>query len=264
MKLRILSDIHLEFGDLDPGEGDVLVLAGDICTASSFYWRGEEMYAERYTNFFNKCVENYNKVFYVMGNHEHYNGIFEETEAILREKLPKGITLLHNQSVFYNGWHFVGATLWTDFFNGKADTMDTCSQMMNEYVYVWHEGGRDNITPTDILNEHRNSVEWLNQCLPTLRGNVMVITHHPPSFLSVEHDYVCRDTVGAYASDLEDLIMKHNIDIWAHGHVHGSQNYTLHGTNVICNPRGYYPKNTNPEFDSISEIELSQYEKNLL
>ena len=33
MKVRLLSDVHLEFGDMDPGSGDVLVLAGDICTA---------------------------------------------------------------------------------------------------------------------------------------------------------------------------------------------------------------------------------------
>ena len=69
MKITVLSDVHLEFGNFDPGSGDVLVLAGDICTASSFVFRGEEEYAKRYLDFFTKCVENYNKVFYVMGNH---------------------------------------------------------------------------------------------------------------------------------------------------------------------------------------------------
>ena len=40
MNIKVLSDLHLEFQkpdfDLDPGSGDVLVLAGDICTAIDF------------------------------------------------------------------------------------------------------------------------------------------------------------------------------------------------------------------------------------
>ena len=30
MKIKLMSDLHLEFGGMDPGEGDVLILAGDI------------------------------------------------------------------------------------------------------------------------------------------------------------------------------------------------------------------------------------------
>ena len=41
MLVRIMSDLHLEFGQFDPGEGDVLILPGDICTASSYHFRGE-------------------------------------------------------------------------------------------------------------------------------------------------------------------------------------------------------------------------------
>ena len=260
MKLRILSDIHLEFGDFDPGEGDVLVLAGDICTASSFLWRGEELFAERYLEFFNKCVENYSRVFYVLGNHEHYNGYLDLSAETLRKYLPEGITILDDQSEYYNGWHFVGSTLWTNFSSESPASIKTCSERCNEYNYIWKPGGRDNITPADILTEHKASVEWLSRCLPTLRGNVMVITHHAPSFESIEPEYVCNDTVGAYASNLEGLMASNHIDIWAHGHIHGSQNYRLHGTQVICNPRGYTPEGLNPKFNSVSEIDLKDYE----
>ena len=30
MEIKLFSDIHLEFGGMEPGEGDVLILAGDI------------------------------------------------------------------------------------------------------------------------------------------------------------------------------------------------------------------------------------------
>lgn len=264
MKVRVLSDLHLEFGDFDPGEGDVLVLAGDICTASSFLWRGEELIAERYSEFFNKCVSNYNKVFYVLGNHEHYNGYLDCSAQTLREYLPDDITILDDQSEYYEGWHFVGSTLWTNFSNESHASIESCSELCNEYNYIWKTGGKSNITTSDILTEHKESVTWLNQCLPTLRGNVMVITHHAPSFESIEPDYVGSETVGAYASNLEGLIAKNNIDIWIHGHIHATQSYRLHGTHVISNPRGYHPHGINPKFNSVSEIDLKDYEKNLL
>ena len=34
MKIKVLSDIHLEFGGFDAGKGDVLILAGDIVNVS--------------------------------------------------------------------------------------------------------------------------------------------------------------------------------------------------------------------------------------
>mgnify|MGYP001215659058 FL=1 len=68
MKIRVMSDLHLEF-DRDgespaPGTGDILVLAGDICMASDFN--------ENVAQFFDKAVAGYNRVLYVMGNHEGY------------------------------------------------------------------------------------------------------------------------------------------------------------------------------------------------
>jgi hypothetical protein len=41
----------------------------------------------------------------------------------------------------------------------------------------------------------------------------------------------------AYASDLEPLFGK--ADLWCHGHIHASVDYTVGGTRVVSNPRGY-------------------------
>ena len=98
MKVKILSDIHLEWGPFTAGEGDVLVLAGDICVESDY------LSDERYHKFFGKCVQNYNKIFYTLGNHEYYGGDWNKVEENLRSYLPKGITLLNNESEYYNRW----------------------------------------------------------------------------------------------------------------------------------------------------------------
>ena len=65
----LYSDCHTEFWDgydvLDPGTGDLLILAGDIgmvCTLNT-------LEGVPYENFLRKCSEGYNKVFYTLGNH---------------------------------------------------------------------------------------------------------------------------------------------------------------------------------------------------
>ena len=233
MKVKVLSDLHLEFSMMDPGHGDVLVLAGDICVASNY---------EEYADFFDLCVENYNQVFYVLGNHEHYNGRWNEAFWILQDKLPEGITLLNNKSVYYQGVHFIGATMWTNFDNMNQLEMDEAGRYMNDYHAV--EGNE----PANTLEEHLFSRDWFERAIPTLRGPVFVITHHAPSYQSVQGRYI--DSKHCYASDLERLIMKNpNIVAWAHGHIHHSNDYQIGECRVISNPRGYVPGEPNPNFD---------------
>ena len=91
MKINLLSDLHLEFGkeDFDIGNGDVLILAGDICVIDDIVaeWILEKDDEEREDNvflsFFRKCIRNYNKVFYIMGNHEHYGWDYKISEMWL-------------------------------------------------------------------------------------------------------------------------------------------------------------------------------------
>ena len=261
MKVAVMSDIHLEFGDYDPGDGDVLVLAGDIATACSFVVRGEEGYKERYQRFFNRCVENFNKVFYVLGNHEHYNHYFYETVQVLREHLPKGITILHDSSEYYNGWHFVGSTLWANFQGKSPESIAACQGRLNDFQYIHVRGEKyRRLTTQDTLSEHEKSVKWLKQCLPTLNGPIFMISHHCPSYLSIEESYCGSDTVGAYASNLEDLIRSNkNIKVWAHGHVHDNNSYMIDGCHVVSNPRGYSGYEENFAFDPYLELDLASY-----
>jgi Icc-related predicted phosphoesterase len=262
MKVKVLSDLHLEFSkpdaeDLDPGTGDVLILAGDICDAVAFVHRCDEELRGVYTRFFKRCVLGYDKVFYVMGNHEHYNGVFSTTADILRNNLPEGVTLLDNNSEFYNGWHFVGATMWSDFGKGDEKCKEAAQNGLNDYHAIFQSYDTcETINTNFIQNENRNTIEWFKQCLPTLNGPVFVVTHHCPTFQSIDEDYTGSGVVTAYASDFSDLIEQHpNVLYWAHGHVHSSKRYTVGNCVVLSNPKGY-PSEINPDFDVNFSLEL--------
>ena len=258
MKIKLLSDIHLEFGDFDPGTGDVLVLAGDICTAESYVRGCEAQYRKRYEDFFNKCVGGYNKVFYTPGNHEYYNYYIDETEELLRSVMPEGITILNNQSEFYEGVHFVGSTLWASFDEGDGAVMQLCRNSMNDYNCVYHKGQSRFITPDDTLHLHQESMSWLRQVVETLRGPVVVFTHHAPSHRSFGSGYREAAARGAYASDLDKFIHDNpNIKLWCHGHIHETNDYQLGECRVMSNPRGYDGYQLNPNFDPNKEIEIN-------
>jgi len=254
MKIKVLSDLHLEFGDLDPGTGDVLVLAGDICVASEL--DNNDQYSDRYLNFFDKCVAGYNKVFYTLGNHEHYDGDIQETLSTLERHLPSSISILQNQSELYDGVHFVGSTLWTDFDNANPMTMLTCQEGMSDYHVITNN--RVPLTTKDTLRLHDESVAWLTQAIPTLRGKVIVFTHHAPSRQSFAPRYRSSQFKGAYCTDLSHLIeINPNIEMWVHGHIHSSVNYKVGETMIVSNPRGYDPHELNPNFNTNIEYEVS-------
>ena len=251
MKVNLLSDVHLEFQrgvDFHPGEGDVLILSGDICVASDLGTGDEnDKVAQK---FFENCAKNYNKVFYTAGNHEHYYGDIDKVDGILSQ-IP-GITYLNNSSEFYNGHHFVGTTLWANFKNGDSPTMMDASQMMTDY-HVITRGGWP-LTPMDTLRRHDESVAWLNQCLPTLNGPIIVFTHHAPSMIS-NQGYRDSSVVGSYCTDLHQLIESYpSIHTWCHGHVHKSSNYHIGNCNVIANPRGYNNVAINENFNPTKQL----------
>ena len=260
MKIKVLSDLHLEFEKpwsvVDPGKGDVLVLAGDICSAIDLVDDRFQLKSV-YLNFFRKCSEGFNKVFYVMGNHEHYGGTLGESADILRRNLPENFTLLDNNSEHYEGVHFVGATLWADWCGRDKEMMQLGGDRMNDYNCISYPFPGMDMQPSDTLYEHDNTVYWFNQALPTLRGKVVVVTHHAPSFRSISDDYVTSETIGAYASDLEDIIYKHEPELWIHGHIHDTRDYMIHNTRVLCNPKGYPRKDdTNGNFDVNHEVTI--------
>jgi hypothetical protein len=70
MKIRVCSDLHLEtceqgFGIPDLGEGDILILGGDILCARHFKKDGP--LHKVYDDFLQKCVKNFDEVLYLAG-----------------------------------------------------------------------------------------------------------------------------------------------------------------------------------------------------
>ena len=257
MKIDLISDVHLEFGDLpieNCNDADVLIMAGDICVAEDLHNHAEDdsvnlgrraEAAQIYRKFFRRVCEQYPNVIYVMGNHEHYHGKFDQSRDVFlaefkRMNLP--IRFLERETVEINGVTFIGSTLWTDFNSNNPISMYECQNMMNDYriIRVAKDKYRS-LRPQDTLDEHIKNKNYIKETLSSTNGPVVVVGHHAPSLQSVkpkyEHDFHIN---GAYRSNLDEIMLQYpNIKLWVHGHTHELFDYEIGYTRVVCNPRGY-------------------------
>lgn len=266
MKIKVVSDLHLEccehgHGVPDLGEGDVLILGGDILCARHFKKNGT--LNRIYSDFLNKCIQNFNEVLYIAGNHEAYGYNYEGSWNVLAEHLPKRIHILENDFVVIKDWVFLGATLWTDFRNGNALDMMEASQCMNDYKTIRITPKYRKMNPDDTYNFHKKSKQFLSEKLKEFKDSkVWILTHHGPSYQSVHSKYKNSGIANsAYVSDLDEFILSHpQIKYWSHGHTHESFDYMIGDCRVICNPRGYYngynSNDLNQNFNPNLEIEI--------
>jgi Icc-related predicted phosphoesterase len=251
MKLGICSDIHLEFGYL-PIENkeniDVLILAGDILVARALgkepsNYRVKDI--EDFKQFFRDCSEKFPHVIYIMGNHEHYGGDFNDSPTILREfceSVGTNVYFLDNETKQIDDVVFIGQTLWTDFNNENPISMATAQGCMNDFRVIRNRVQDRKFTPLDVLEEHKKSLSFIDEQTKIYADKkCVVVGHHAPSHKSVKPNYE-RDyhVNGAYRSNLEEFIMSRTqIKLWVHGHTHSEFDYMVGDTRVVCNPRGY-------------------------
>ncbi len=162
MRVNLISDLHLEFGDLVLPGGDVLILGGDIVEA-------KHLTQSKYVRFFNEECSKYREVIYVMGNHEHYGFKFDNTYQQLADNLPGNIHLLENETYELDGVVFIGATLWTDLNKGDPITSYTLKSAMNDYRVITKHYKDKNIyhklTPEVTREEHMKTKQFISSAV---------------------------------------------------------------------------------------------------
>jgi Icc-related predicted phosphoesterase len=259
MKIKVVSDLHLEFLETDfflPNNGaDVLVLSGDICVANHLYrnpidtsgltqkdWNARD--AARYRKFFDQVSADYEHVLCVMGNHEHYDGLWERTETILRDEFSRygNIHLLERDTFDLDGIRFLGATFWTSMDRRNDLTMLDCTRFMTDYKVILsrYSGGVRPLMAVTTVEDHEHSVKWLEQKLRSHSGPTVVIGHHAPSRQSIHPKYAGHPANAAFCDSLEHIMIDNpQIMLWTHGHVHDCFDYKIANTRVFCNPMAY-------------------------
>jgi len=263
MIIRILSDLHTEFGpyqvESTPEDFDTtLILAGDI---------GLYKHVE-YAKFIQELAGRFCRILMVSGNHEFYSGkMYTEQEKFESRVDRPNVHIMHNDKMVIDGILFVGGTLWTNYRNGDPIVMWDAEQGINDYKKIRvAKNGYRKLRATDVLAEHHITHRYIVDTVEAEKDNyekIVVITHHAPSRQSVECMFKNSPLNDAYVNDFDYWIDEHGPDLWIHGHVHQSWDYMIGNTRILCNPKGYPREgrdgstyNQNADFEPTLRIEL--------
>ena len=277
MKIKLVSDLHLEFSDcfINNDEGaDVLILGGDIMIAQDLHDHPEpnntadqaaiangtglgrrQERAQRFRDFFKRCSFQFPHVIYIMGNHEFYNGKFYAGIDYMRDECAKypNVHMLEQDTVTIQDRNnetgevtdvvFVGGTLWTNMNKRDPLTMHAIEGMMNDFRIIRNDyRSYAAMSALDVAIRHDKTLAYIKHIVTEHKDKkCVVVGHHSPSFQSV-HDMYKHETLmnGGYHSDLSEFILDHpQIKLWTHGHTHYPFDYIIGETRVVCNPRGY-------------------------
>lgn len=247
MKIRYLSDLHLEFikphklanfiKKIIPNNDEICILAGDIGNP----------YQPNYDTFMKFIDKSFKKTFVIPGNHEYYNTkLMNETNLHMENYFNqyKNISFLNNNHEIYNNYCFIGTTLWTKITNPVYEINDVYNIPNFDYIKY----NRLNMLSKDFLE---NIVKNNNNCI--------IITHHVPSVDLIDPKYKTPKMLPYnqwFYCDMNDFI-KDNTDkikCWIYGHTHMPAYNLIYGIPFLCNPIGY--PNENPKSDFSASYNL--------
>jgi len=209
MKICVLSDLHLEFGEyvekIPPC--DVLVLAGDTVSANM---------EKDIFEVFPALTESYRPNISIAGNHEGYNGKVSDLD---RE-------YLNNYVEYIDNVRFICSTGWS------RPTTRSWFGMNDQYI--------KGLTLPLVEAYSEEDWEFIARALnEPFDGKTVVVTHYLPTSRSIHPDYENSSLNPSFCAYEDRLIEKYQPALWIHGHTHHSFDYMYGETRVVCNPRGY-------------------------
>ena len=262
MRLRFVSDLHLEFGGRDgpgafvmPAHPDdretVLLLAGDIDV---------DKHAVKLAR---RSARQFRAVVQIAGNHEFYKS---GSPQRLPDKLADAVTDLDNVyflelgTVDIDDVRIIGATLWSDFDRGNEVAMFDAKWKLNDFPRIRTGTPRApyarRFSPHDARALHDKSRDFVFrevEAAHRLGLKPVVVTHHAPRLPAGPNGSLLSF---AFGSDLEEQIRASRAVLWVHGHVHTSHDDYIGETRVVCNPRGYVGVELNPAFNPHAAVEV--------
>ena len=223
-------------------DANVLVLAGDIGNP----------YSENYKEFMTFVNATYPKTFVIAGNHEYYQKqhTIEETKTFMKEFFAgfPNISFLDDSMETYNGFHFIGTTLWSHISQPQYEINDV-------YMIPYLDHKQYN-----KLN--KQCVEYLNKTVQELDNNCIIISHHQPSETVIDPKYMTakmRPYNQWFYSNMDSFIQENNkkIKCWIYGHTHTPRTSVLFDVPLVCNPIGYPGENAKNDYSKTITIDPS-------
>ncbi len=235
MKIQYCSDLHLELSEnrkfmerhpLEP-VGEVLLLAGDILPFALH---------KTQTNFIDYVADNFERVYWIPGNHEYYHYDIDSITDPLLEKKRSNVWLVNNQLIPYKNVNFICSTLWSKI--GLINALDIQRSISDFFSIKWQD---KKFTTRQFNQLHESCISFLQKTITENAGaKNIVVTHHIPTLLNYPAKYRNNPLNEAFAVELFDFIHDSNIACWIYGHHHTNiETFAIGKTAMLTNQLGY-------------------------
>jgi len=259
MKIFYMSDLHTEAGclDLRKFEGtkdDVVLLVGDI---------GVGVHPDTYKQLLKDIAPRVATVIYIPGNHEYYGGHYDTTFEDMQDTIAAAFTnvMFDRQIMTVIGdVGFVGATLWTDMRNDDWFVKQKIREAMNDFHVIRTAYTNRRFHPDDCVEIFKRDYAFIRDSIKHLREQgvkkIVVFTHHGVTEQACLPQFRSNALNPGWMSNLEVEILAWQPTFWIHGHIHNTVNIPIDKTVILTNPRGYFPRQLNAEFDINKHIDV--------
>ncbi|WP_091875579.1 metallophosphoesterase [Massilia yuzhufengensis] len=277
MRLQLFSDLHLEryphFVPAIRDDTDVVVLAGDIGS----YQTGSRLETDEFgLGRFSPLRPGAPRarVLYIPGNHEFDGLEYDEAWLRLRATCDRlGIEWLDRETLVIGHVRFIGTTLWSDF-DALAVQETNLTKLMQRRDKAFRAANYYLSKNTTLKNGEPvlaegiramslDCQEWLRGALAApFEGTTVAVTHFAPSLQSADPRYGLTPGTAGFCNALDALFPQ--ADLWIHGHLHCTNDYTVRGSEggrdwacrVVANPLGYLSKGEQEAFRPDLVVEL--------
>ena len=241
MKVQIFSDLHLEFHKTYPQikrYADTLILAGDIGCINKTCFK----------KFIHYVSNNWDKIYYVLGNHEYYHSekTYHNLKTLYKHFFSefKNITLLDKSYEIVGNTCFIGCTLWG--YCNKETTNISCLKNIKIKTINSIGDARTTCISKEFFNSlYSDESQWLIETINNIKqykdiDKIVVITHYPLTTSGTSHPkYDPKNPLSA--TDI-DISSSNDTDITCiSGHTHYSYNFMDISSNIyhVSNQLGY-------------------------
>jgi predicted phosphohydrolase len=244
ISVQIYSDIHIELWNklpVFPVKAKYLFLAGNIC----------KLRHQLFYKFFDYCSSNWEKIFYVPGNHEYYSNNKNYNELLFEYKYElnkkyKNVYFLDNECVqLDNDINVYGSTFWTKSPFNNIHQANLTTNDYNMITYFNQNKGHCVKLDIDYVNQlSKSAYNKIEKYLNETNKKTIVITHFPPLRSGTSNPkYLAKNRISnlyfSWPNETINNLNLINVPIWISGHTKWSYNFKQDNCDFVGNQLGY-------------------------